>query len=56
MPHLFEWDGDHVRMVTTDGHRLSKAEVLVKGTQTNASMLIPLKGVLSILKLSVHTR
>ena len=24
---LFEWDGDRVRMVTTDGHRLSKMEV-----------------------------
>jgi DNA polymerase-3 subunit beta len=24
---LFEWDGDVVRMVTTDGHRLSKMEV-----------------------------
>ena len=48
---LFEWDGDHVRMVTTDGHRLSKAEVLVKGTQANASMLIPLKGVLELKRL-----
>ena len=26
---LFEWDGDIVRMVTTDGHRLSKMEVKV---------------------------
>jgi DNA polymerase-3 subunit beta len=48
---LFEWDGDHVRMVTTDGHRLSKAEVLVKGKQANASMLIPLKGVLELKRL-----
>ena len=23
---LFEWSGDRVRMVTTDGHRLSKME------------------------------
>jgi DNA polymerase-3 subunit beta len=38
-------------MVTTDGHRLSKAEVLVKGTQANASMLIPLKGVLELKRL-----
>src|SRR5271165_3579977 len=28
---LFEWDGDLVRMVTTDGHRLSKMEVKVTG-------------------------
>ena len=28
---LFEWDGDTVRMVTTDGHRLSKVDVKVPG-------------------------
>jgi DNA polymerase-3 subunit beta len=48
-PHLssalFEWDGDTVRMVTTDGHRLSKAEVKVEGRSGTGSMLIPLKGV-----------
>src|SRR6185369_15233093 len=27
---LFEWDGDVVRMVTTDGHRLSKIDVKVE--------------------------
>jgi DNA polymerase III subunit beta len=27
----FEWDGDLVRMVSTDGHRLSKMEVKVPG-------------------------
>ncbi|HMI94369.1 MAG TPA: DNA polymerase III subunit beta [Polyangiales bacterium] len=48
---LFEWDGDHVRMVTTDGHRLSKAEAILKGKQANASMLIPLKGVLELKRL-----
>jgi DNA polymerase-3 subunit beta len=48
---LFEWEGDRVRMVTTDGHRLSKAEVLVKGKQANATMLIPLKGVLELKRL-----
>jgi DNA polymerase III subunit beta len=53
---LFEWDGDRVRMVTTDGHRLSKAEVLVKGKPANASMLIPLKGVLELKRLCEEAR
>jgi DNA polymerase-3 subunit beta len=48
-PHLssalFEWDGDRVRMVTTDGHRLSKMEATVSGKHASSSMLIPLKGV-----------
>jgi DNA polymerase-3 subunit beta len=48
-PHLssalFEWDGDAVRMVTTDGHRLSKMEVKVDGKHAPSTMLIPLKGV-----------
>jgi DNA polymerase-3 subunit beta len=42
---LFEWDGDIVRMVTTDGHRLSKMEVKVAGRQASATMLIPLKAI-----------
>ncbi len=42
---LFEWDGDVVRMVTTDGHRLSKIDVKVPGRQASATMLIPLKGI-----------
>jgi DNA polymerase-3 subunit beta len=42
---LFEWDGDIVRMVTTDGHRLSKMEVRVSGRQASATMLIPLKAI-----------
>jgi len=42
---LFEWDGDVVRMVTTDGHRLSKMEVQVSGRQASATMLIPLKAI-----------
>ena len=42
---FFEWDGDRVRMVTTDGHRLSKMEVQVKGRQATATMLIPLKAI-----------
>jgi DNA polymerase-3 subunit beta len=42
---LFEWDGDVVRMVTTDGHRLSKMEVTVSGRQASSTMLIPLKAI-----------
>jgi DNA polymerase-3 subunit beta len=42
---LFEWSGDRVRMVTTDGHRLSKMEATVAGTSATATMLIPLKAI-----------
>ena len=41
---LFEWEGGVVRMVSTDGHRLSKMEVEVGGSRT-AKMLIPLKAI-----------
>ncbi|MBX3250058.1 MAG: DNA polymerase III subunit beta [Myxococcales bacterium] len=50
-PHLagslFEGDGKLVRMVTTDGHRLSKAEAKLGETSSmlNFSMLVPHKGV-----------
>jgi DNA polymerase-3 subunit beta len=30
---LFEWEGDRVRVVTTDGHRLSKMEVTVPASK-----------------------
>src|SRR5580693_2002870 len=49
---LFEWDGDTVRMVTTDGHRLSKMEVKVTGRQASATMLIPLKAIQELRRLS----
>jgi DNA polymerase-3 subunit beta len=48
---LFEWDGDRVRMVTTDGHRLSMMETLVRGKTATSTMLIPLKGVLELRRL-----
>src|SRR5271166_3379912 len=48
---LFEWDGDVVRMVTTDGHRLSKMEVKVSGRQASATMLIPLKAIQELRRL-----
>lgn len=48
---LFEWDGDVVRMVTTDGHRLSKVDVTVAGRQASATMLIPLKAISELRRL-----
>jgi DNA polymerase-3 subunit beta len=48
---LFEWDGDIVRMVTTDGHRLSKMDVKVSGRQASATMLIPLKAIQELRRL-----
>jgi DNA polymerase-3 subunit beta len=54
-PHLnsalFEWDGDIVRMVTTDGHRLSKMEMRVAGREASATMLIPLKAIQELRRL-----
>lgn len=56
-PHLagtlFEGDGKVVRMVTTDGHRLSKAEHKVggKGSMMNFSMLVPHKGISELKRL-----
>jgi DNA polymerase-3 subunit beta len=47
----FEWDGDVVRMVTTDGHRLSKMEVKVTGRQASSEMLIPLKAIQELRRL-----
>lgn len=41
---LLEWSGPTIRMVSTDGHRLSKAETTVEG-QASAQMLIPQNGV-----------
>src|SRR5262249_14374446 len=49
---LFEWDGDRVRVVTTDGHRLSKAEATVAGSSAKATMLIPLKAVAELRRLA----
>jgi len=48
---LFEWDGDVVRMVTTDGHRLSMMEQKVAGKQASSTMLIPLKAILELRRL-----
>ncbi len=58
-PHLsgalFESDGNVVRMVTTDGHRLSKAEAPAKGAAT-FTMLVPQKGVLELKRLLEDVR
>jgi len=48
---LFEWEGETVRMVTTDGHRLSKVDVKVSGRQASATMLIPLKAIQELRRL-----
>jgi len=53
---LFEWDGDRVRMVTTDGHRLSKMELRVAGRQATATMLIPLKAIGELRRLADEAR
>jgi DNA polymerase-3 subunit beta len=53
---LFEWDGNRVRMVTTDGHRLSKMERTVEGKQASATMLIPLKGIQELRRLCDEAR
>lgn len=42
---LFEWSADRIRMVTTDGHRLSKMEAVINGTNAATTMLIPLKAI-----------
>ena len=48
-PHLnsalLQMEGNNVRMVTTDGHRLSKMEIQQPEHEATASMLIPLKGI-----------
>lgn len=56
-PHLnsalFELDGGKARMVTTDGHRLTKMELALEGGQTNvATMLIPSKAIAELRKLA----
>ncbi len=49
---LFEWAGDRVRMVTTDGHRLSMMEATVEGSSATATMLIPLKAIVELRRLA----
>jgi len=55
-PHLnsalFQCAQDRVRMVTTDGHRLSKMEIVVEGLQAKTTMLLPLKAINELRRLS----
>jgi DNA polymerase-3 subunit beta len=53
---LFEWAGERVRMVTTDGHRLSKMEATVPGSSATATMLIPLKAIAELRRLAEEAR
>jgi DNA polymerase-3 subunit beta len=53
---LFEFAGDRARMVTTDGHRLSKMEVAVDGASATTTMLIPLKAVSELRRLCDDAR
>lgn len=59
-PHLnsalFQWEGENVRMVTTDGHRLSKMEIRSETRDGNASMLVPLKGIVELKRLCDEAR
>lgn len=48
---LFEMEDNRVRMVTTDGHRLSKMEIRAREVKGQGSMLIPLKGILELRRL-----
>ena len=49
---LFEWQGDRVRMVTTDGHRLSKAELTLASGGADATLLLPLKAVVELRRMA----
>jgi len=42
---LVEWEGERVRIVATDGHRLSMADATIAGRSATASMLLPLKAI-----------
>jgi DNA polymerase III subunit beta len=53
---LFEWVGDRVRLVSTDGHRLSKMEATVSGSSATATMLIPLKAISELRRLADEAR
>ncbi|MFP6684190.1 MAG: DNA polymerase III subunit beta [Polyangiaceae bacterium] len=49
---LFECGDGVVRMVTTDGHRLSKMEIPVEKLSGSTTMLVPLKAVMELRKLT----
>jgi DNA polymerase III subunit beta len=53
---MFEWTEERVRMVTTDGHRLSKAEATMPVKSPPANLLLPLKAVLELRRLADEAR
>ncbi len=53
---LFEWKSGMVRMVTTDGHRLSRMQIQVKTKAPDMTMLVPLKGVQELRRLCDEAR
>ncbi len=53
---MFEWNESRIRMVTTDGHRLSKMEATLEGAiGASASLLLPLKAISELEKLADET-
>ncbi len=42
---LIEEENGRLRIVTTDGHRLTKAEATIPNTSTTHTLLVPLKGI-----------
>jgi DNA polymerase-3 subunit beta len=53
---LFEYAEGRARMVTTDGHRLSKMEASVDGAAATTTMLIPLKAINELRRLCDDAR
>ncbi len=53
---LFEWKGERARMVSTDGHRLSKMDVTVTGNAATAQMLISQKAVGELRRLTSEAK
>lgn len=51
-PHLhsalIEWEGSEMRMVTTDGHRLTRMQVRLPHEVESGTMLLPQKGVVEL--------
>lgn len=48
---LLELEDNRLRMVTTDGHRLSKMEIRAAEMSGSGTMLIPLKGIMELRRL-----
>ena len=53
---LFEQQSEIVRMVTTDGHRLSKMEIASPAGATPVSLLLPLKAVAELKRIADEAR